>query len=240
MGMRINACIYGEDGVLAGCVTDSVLAQFRNELDGLLRDSIGYDGLGIVFSMLDSAIEKSEENCSAAFLNCLRYFSEGTSTDVPPEMVVSIRRAYRNLLRLCCSNSVRDEVLDATIDAFRNEGFFYIGNIVEFCGGKAYTFDMDGVPVSVKMVEKPDIYGFWDRRRGVKNQALVTCGGVNVLVLQDGDAAMFAEAVRACAADLKDALCQKDGERDDDGDVKELAKALLEVAKSLVKEGSDD
>lgn len=228
----INACIYDRDGNLSGCVTESVLAQFGNEMENLFREFGEDRSVAGLLLKLDDARKASELGCTAVFLNALKLLVVGHRYDVPIGFLQAISKAYHNLVRLCCSGIVYDEVLNATIGQFREEGLEYIGTIDKVNGREAYAFVYDNVHVSVCMVEKNDLYNFWCRKSDDKVRAMISFNGMNILV-GCADGPMLCDAVKACVVDLKDDGPECGCCRIDRDELRELASALLEVARML-------
>ena len=236
--MNINACIYDKDGNLVGCVTDSVLAQFQNELEGLCSAYGNDASLAGILAKLAGMCNVSCEKCSAEFLNCLKILLREYNGQLPIEFLQSVSRAYHNLLRHCCSGIVRDEVLNATIAEFRENGIEYLGTLEKINGKDSYAFLYNDVHVSICMVDKSDLYGFWSRKPGDTVEALISFNGKNVLICSI-DGPRLCDGIKACVDDLKDDADDSHCECCDD--VMDLAKVLIEVAKTLLgNEKTDD
>lgn len=228
--MNINACIYDNEGNLAGCVTDSVISQFRIEMDGLRREFGEDGGCRKVLGVLEDACHRSEATCGAVFINALKMLLMGHRREMVPEFAMALSRAYHNLVRHCCSNVVYDEVLNSTIDQFREEGFEYLGTLDKVCGRDAYAFIYDNVHVSICMVDKNDLYNFWCKKTDESVRAAISFNG-KVFLVRRVDGPTLCDAVRACVDDLRDSE-ESDGV--DADALGELASVLVEVAESLL------
>lgn len=233
--MNINACIYDKERRLVGCITDSVAAQFRNELDTLMERYAGNPVVDRVLFKLEEMCRRSCDGCDASFMNALKLLVKKYRYDIPLEMVQSLSRAYHNLLRLCCSGIVYDEVLNATIGQFRDEGLEYLGTLDKIDGRNAYAFVYDNIHVSVCMVEKDDLYNFWCRRMDEPVTAVISFNGKNIRV-ECMDGPRLCDAVKACVDDMRDKEEVVDGGESLD----DVVNALIEIAKMLVSENKRD
>ena len=236
--MNINACIYDDEHKLVGCITDSVAAQFRNELDALMERYAGDPIADRILLKLDEMCRKSCEGCNAAFMNALKLLVKKYRYDIPLEMAQSLSRAYHNLLRLCCSGIVYDEVLNATIGQFREEGLEYLGTLDKINGRNAYAFLYDNIHVSVCMVEKDDLYNFWCRKVDDPVTAVICFNGKCVGVKCE-DGPRLCGAIKACVDDMRD-KGEATEEFDGGESLDDIVNALIEIAKMLVSESKKD
>ena len=153
--MSINACIYDQNHIVAGCVTDSVLARFRNEFETIRNKHFG-EAVNPLLAVMEKALVKSEDKMGPDFLNLLKLISRKYRDCVPSEFVQEVSRAYHALVRHCCSQTVYDEVLEATINVFREAGFTFVGSNMQDLGN--FDFEYKGKKVSVRMRERQDLY----------------------------------------------------------------------------------
>lgn len=234
--MSINACIFDNNHKLIGCITKSVLSQFKNEFEGICNEFEANAKPAVlhVLGIMKKTLVLSCDKCSAEFLNCLKLMVHEPRYDVPIDFLQSVSRAYHNLIRLCTSSIVYDEVLNETIDEFRKQGMFYEGYVVDSSMGDLYAFEYEGFPVNIRMVEKSDLYRFWQKDCEEKNAAIIVVKGKNILITHSGNAVQLSDAIKACAQDFIDE------EESSDLTFGDLATALIDVAKMLAKNGKND
>lgn len=221
----IRACIYNGESVI-GCITPSVLDMFKNEL-AELECSFSMDASchGCI-ELLRHGLELSMENCDASFLDAVRNVRKeccGNNAD----FLASVSKMYCHLLTYCCSNHVYEEVLSETITEFGNDGLMYIGHKCDECGTETYSFDFSGITVLIEMCDKNSLYSFWNDDNEMEHTVIIVFGGRKICLMHRGDVRQLCKAVKACVCDF---MCNEKAYSRE-----EVAKMLLEVAKSLVR-----
>ena len=213
--MSINACIYDSNHVLVGCITDSVIEQFKAEFEDLSKKYIDF-GLNPLLGVMEKALVKSTDGTTADFLNCLKLVVRKHSSMLPEDFVQEVSRAYHALVRYCCSKEVYDEVFEATLTKFREVG-------LEYMSGNSYgkeqndcEFNYKGMRASVRMRKKEDLYRFWEKDSDVDNCATVYIRDDEYVLALRGGAVELANEIVDCIDTETEPAVEEDGAVEDE------------------------
>ena len=223
----INACIFDNQGKLAGCITPNVIEQFNLQLDNLQDiDEQTYDFL---YEMLI----QSEQNNSAEFLNALKTVVRDHKDELPVEQMQRISKAYHNLVRYCCSTAVYDEVFDYTLSVFRENNLEYKGKSIQ--DDNECLFDYNGIMIGVIMSSQNDLYNLW--YKGDKQIEAIVYFKDKTFGITETFIEVLIQAAKACVDDCK---CEQESEGIESENLKQIAEKLLEIAKILINKGNND
>lgn len=228
--MKINACLYNSDKTLAGCITDSVISRFLSEFNEICKkfqESDYYRFISILL-ILGENLSKSKENYTADFLNCLKLIVKQHKNDLPADLIQKISRSYHNLIQYCCGFQVYDEVLNETINFFRNAGFEYRGKDIQGVSKNEHAFDYQGCTIGIQMHQKNDLYTFWNNENQNYNASVYISD--KKYIINETSKELLVQAIKACISD-----CKESEEKEDDFDFAILAKELIAIAKLLIK-----
>ena len=228
--MNVNACIFDNEGRLAGCVTPSVIAKFQEEMLAIWEKAGDDPELRGVAGALAQAAEASGERMDAGFLNALKsVIRRQGGSFYWQEFIQQVSESYHNLVSYCCSNVVYDEVLSESISFFAEYGFTYIGNGMIDLDYDVYTFDASGVTVGIEMRAADKLYGLW--REDGERRVVVVMGDKRVTMVHAGLIESLCTAIWACIEDFS-----VDEPFEDAGHGPERVRLLVEVAKRLIDE----
>ena len=228
--MNVNACIFDNEGRLAGCVTPSVIAKFQEEMLAIWEKAGEDPELRGIAGALAKIVEASGERLDAGFLNGLKAVirRQGDSFYYQ-EFIQQVGESYHKLVSYCCSNVVYDEVLSESISFFADYGFTYIGNGMIDLDYDVYTFDASGVTVGIEMRAADKLYGLW--RNDGERRVVVIMGDKRVMMAHTGMIESLCTAIWSC---IEDFSVDEPFEGTEHGP--ERVKLLVEVAKRLLDE----
>ena len=225
----INACIYNKEGKLEGCITKSSIQRFYDSFSLIVKKAKELDIFEMVLpvlSIMDKMLLKSNQNYTADYLNCLKLISQKHRYQLPLQFSQIISRNYHDLLKHCCSNSVRDDVFNETINILRDNGIIYQGKDVQGYEGDKCIFEFNNIKIGIKISDKNDLYALWNDKNN-EHQAIVYAGDRTYLIVENSLEVLML-AIKACIDDYK----QEDEEIID---LSELSKELLLIADMLFK-----
>lgn len=223
--MSINACIYDVYNKPAGCITNSVIDRFESEFCALREKHFG----GIVspvICIMEKSFVMSQDKMSADFLNCLKLVSRKYCDNLPIGFVQEVSRAYHFLVRHCCSQAVYDEVLNETIDQFRQAGLDYMSSNSQGFEQNDCMFEYKGKMISITMRQKEDLYRFWDANALVGNNATIRDGNDEYVVSVNGSPMDLADEIINC---IEEDVSEQSDE--------EILNQIVGIIEELVKEG---
>lgn len=219
----INACIFNNDGKLAGCITPSVIEQFYIQFLDLLLVNHGYtDIMGKTFLI-------SKNNNSAEFLNCLKYILKNNIYSLSPQVLQKISKSYHNLVRYCCSKAVYDEVFDETITLLRKEGFQYKGKDVQGVQDNQCTFNYQNIVVGIKICKESDLYNVW-----YKGEKLIQASVYfkdKKFIINEKNINQLILAIKAC---VEDCCIDQEQECYLNFDLSQIVEEILNIANNLI------
>ena len=170
----------------------------------------------------------SYENCSADYLNCLKLISQKHRYQLPLELSQIISRNYHDLLKYCCSNSIKDYVFNETVNILRENEIIYQGKDIQGVEDNECAFEYKGIIIGIKIAEKSDLYAMWSNRE-YECQAIIYAGDRKYLIIENSfDVLML--AIKACIDDYK-----QEDEKIPELRLDEFSKELLLLADMLYK-----
>ena len=232
--MSINACIYDSRRILAGCITDSVIEKFRTAFEDLKKKYFG-DIVTPVLGIMEKSLIESTDKMSADFLNCLKLLSRKYRDDAPIGFVQEVSRVYHYLVRYCCSQAVYDEVLQETIEQFRDAGLDYVGGNSQGFDQSNCVFEYKGKKITVTMRERECLYNMWNSTSEFGTTVKVQDGGDEYTDCIAGSPSDIAEEiVRFIDIELGTELDEPDELECNECDDEYILNELISAIKQLV------
>ena len=230
----INACIYNKDGKLEGCITQTTIQSFYDSFGSIVKKAKElqvFDKVLPILSIMDKMLSKSNKNYTADYLNCLKLISQKHRYQLPLELSQIISRNYHDLLKQCCSNIVRDEVFNETINLLRDNDIIYCGKDIQGVEIDECAFIYNNITVGIKIAEKSDLYSLWCNKEQ-EYQAVVYAGNSKYFITENSFEVLIL-AIKACVEDykLEDEVLNVEFILDD------FAKSLIEMAKEIYPQG---
>lgn len=225
----INACIFNKEGKLEGCITDEVIMRSCSAMDNIIKKAEQMNIVELVFPILtimQKMLNKTYENYTADFLNCLKLISQKHRYQLPLEFSQIISRNYHDLLLYCCSNNISDYVFNETINYLRDNELIYQKTENNEC-----LFEYRGINIGIKIAEKSDLYTLWNDKDN-EYFAVVYAGNRKYFIIEKSFEILVL-AIKACVDDY----LQEDEVLNVEFILDDFAKSLLEIAKEIYPQG---